>query len=68
MSDMTLNLNPTTDAEYQAAIDLMLAEINQKHEEMVRSQQEIEASQARTDLIMQDIQRMLSNRRRKAHC
>ena len=68
MSDMTLNLNPTTDAEYQAAIDLMLAEINRKHEEMVRSQQEIEASQARTDLIMQDIQRMLSNRRREAHC
>ena len=68
MSDMTLNLNPTTDAEYQAAIELMLAEINRKHEEMVRSQQAIEASQARTDLIMQDIQRMLFNRRREANC
>ena len=68
MSDMTLNLNPTTDAEYQVAIDLMLVEINRKHEEMARSQQEIEASQTRAALVMQDIQRMLSNRRRKAHC
>ena len=65
MSDMTLNLNPTTDAEYQAAIDQILVEIERKREIMRRDDEEIAASQARTDIIMKDIRTILDNRRRK---
>ena len=59
MSDMTLNLNPTTDAEYQVAIDQMLAEIKRKRESMRLDDIEIAASQARTDINLQNIQKLM---------
>ena len=63
MSDFTMNMNPTTDAEYLAVINQMTAEINRRHEEMVVMQKEIEASQARTEIIRADIQAALAELR-----
>ena len=59
MNDMTLNLNPTTNAEYQVAIDQMLTEIKRKREMMRPDDIEIAASQARADINLQNIQKLM---------
>ena len=59
--------NPTTNAEYKVAIEQMLAGIKRMREEMRRDDLEIAASQARTEVIMENI-RLLMEELKATRC
>ena len=66
MSDITINPNPTTDAEYIAAINQMLAEIQRNHDrfdelhaEVVAMKERAEQKAARGDELQAEIDRLI---------
>ncbi len=70
MSDVMTTKEPRTEAEYQAAIDEMLAEIQRMNERMdasreeqIRLQQKTKETIARIDALMEDTDRMLQEMR-----
>ena len=66
MSDMTINPNPTTDAEYLVAIEAMLAEIQRNydrfdelHAEVVAMEEAAERKAARGDELQAELDRLM---------
>lgn len=48
----TLELTPKADTEYEAAVDTLIAQINQVRAQMADDQREIERLRAETDVIL----------------
>ena len=61
---LTLGVTPEEAAQMKTELDTMLAGLKRMRAEMNRAQQEFDASDARTDIMLKDLQTMLANRRR----
>ena len=61
---LTLGLTPEETVQMKTELDTMLAGLKRMRIEMNRAQQEFDASDARTDIMLKDLQTMLANRRR----